>query len=183
MKTLITICLLFGFTTIYAQSYEVNTNNSSFSWTGKAAFSSYALTGEIKVKKGTVVIDEDQISKLIILMDMKSLNHKNSDLKGHLRSEDFFEVSTYKTAKFEMKEVSRIENNKAKLKGELTIKDITRIETFIINIDNNQSKITLDIVIDRTAYDVKFNSPSFFKKLKENAIADEFILKGEILLK
>lgn len=35
--------------------------------------------------------------------------------------------------------------------------------------------------MDRTQYGVNHNSPSIFKRLKEDAIADEFVLKGELI--
>ncbi|MCA0132540.1 YceI family protein [Winogradskyella alexanderae] len=183
MKTILSFCLILCVTITSAQSHEISTSNSTFSWTGKAAFSSYSLTGKIKVKNGNVVIEGNQIHKFNITMDMKTLNHENSDLEYHLRSKDFFEVNTYTEAKFELTETTRIVNNRALLKGKLTIKDVTKTETFLIYVNQGQSEITFNITIDRTVYGVKFNSPSFFKKLKENAIADEFIIKGKILLK
>ena len=64
----------------------------------------------------------------------------------------------------------------------MTIKDISKTESFTIKIDEDYKELTFNISIDRTIYGVKFNSPSFFKKMKENAIADEFKLKGSLIL-
>jgi len=113
---------------------------------------------------------------------MKSMDHENSQLKKHLRSKDFFEVNTYKEAKFMMSQPVEIKDGKAIVTGKMTIKDVTRKEAFTIYLNNDYSELTFDISMDRTQYGVKFNSPSFFKKMKENAIADEFKLNGELVL-
>ena len=51
-----------------------------------------------------------------------------------------------------------------------------------INITDQLITITFDAQLDRTAYGITYNSPSFFTKLKDQAIADEFTLKGKLSL-
>ncbi|RNC84156.1 MAG: YceI family protein [Winogradskyella sp.] len=185
MKTLkqittliIVLCIANGF----SQSKTINTKKSSINWTGKAAFNAYSLTGTLNVKNGSITIDNDSITSLNIIIDMKSLDHENGDLKKHLRSKDFFEVNTYKEASYSISEPVQINNGKAIITGKMKIKDIEKDETFIVALNNDYSELTFNISMDRTLYGVKFNSPSFFKKMKENAIADEFKLKGSLVL-
>ncbi|NRA93453.1 MAG: YceI family protein [Psychroserpens sp.] len=174
--TLIALCIsLF----IQAQELELNQKQSSIYWTGKAAFNSYSLTGTLDSQEGYIKIVDDTIIALEVIIDMKSLDHENNDLKTHLRSKDFFEVNTFKTATFKLVETAKIENGKSLIKGEMTIKNKTQMETIEIRFENNS--LSFEHTMDRTLYDVKFNSPSFFKKMKENAIADDFILKAELL--
>lgn len=180
ITTLIIICLMSAFT--FGQNKTVNTQKSTLNWTGKAAFNAYALTGTLKVKSGEITIENDSIKTLRITIDMKSLNHENSDLKKHLRGKDFFEVKTHTKATFELSEPVIINNNEAQITGKMTIKGITKTESFTIKINEDYSSLSFNITIDRTSYGVKFNSPSFFKKMKENAIADEFKLKGNLIL-
>ena len=40
--------------------------------------------------------------------------------------------------------------------------------------------ITFNHKMDRTTYGVNYNSPSIFKSLKENVIADDFTLKASL---
>lgn len=178
---LIVVVILFISITTYAQELQLNTEQSKVSWTGKAAFNAYSLTGSLNTKYGVVKIKNDTITSLNIEIDMKSLDHKNADLKTHLRSKDFFEVNTYNTATFELTKPAVIEDNKAILIGNMTIKDITKEETIEVTIKDQT--LTFNHTIDRTIYGIKFNSPSFFKKMKENAIADEFILNGLLSFK
>ncbi len=168
----------------FAQKLQLDTKSSTFLWTGKAALNAYALTGSIEAKSGKISIENDSIKKLEVIIDMKSLHHKNKKLKKHLRNKDFFEVKKYQTAVFNLLNPVKIKNGKAVLIGNMTIKNITRKEEIVVKITNNDNfKIAFKTAIDRTKYGVKFNSPSFFKKLKENAIADRFILKSELIFK
>jgi polyisoprenoid-binding protein YceI len=66
--------------------------------------------------------------------------------------------------------------------GMMTIKDVSKTESFTIKLNGNYSELSIDVSIDRTDYGVKFNSPSFFKKIKENAIADQFKLNGNLII-
>ncbi|OZV69309.1 YceI family protein [Winogradskyella aurantia] len=183
MKTihLYAILLLLCFSTqIFSQTKSISLDNSDLKWTGKAAFSTYALTGNLAFKHGEVTIKNDSIIDLVISVDMTSLEHENKTLKSHLRSEDFFEVKTYRTATFKLSQSSKIGNGPFEVVGYLTIKDITKLKKFSVALNNDYSILSFNIGIDRTEYVVTFNSPSFYEKLKEDAIADIFNLAGSI---
>ncbi|GAB5565540.1 MAG: YceI family protein [Winogradskyella sp.] len=182
LKQITVLITIFCSSFCIAQERTVNTKNSNLNWTGKAAFNAYALTGTLNLKHGKIIIEKDTITSLEITVDMKSLDHENSQLKKHLKSEDFFEVNRYNEAKFIMLQPTKIIENKATIIGEMTIKDNSRKETFTVYLNEDHSKLTFDITMDRTLYGVKFNSPSIFKKMKENAIADKFELSGKLVL-
>ncbi|MBQ4820844.1 YceI family protein [Aquimarina sp. MMG016] len=184
IKTIfIAFSILIGLQALYSQDYTLNPKKSLLTWTGKAAFNSYSLTGTIQSEKGTLSIDENVISDLKIMIDMKSLDHENKDLKKHLRSKDFFEVKTYPTSEFLIQDSSIPANNTTTLSGMLTIKNKTNNEKIPVTIQQSKSEviITFEYSIDRTKYGINHNSPSIFKRLKENAIADDFILKGKLV--
>lgn len=186
MKTIksLILALTISFSSLLmAQSKSIQTEKSTLEWTGKAAFNSYSLTGSLDLKMGSLNIENDSVRALEITVDMTSLNHENNTLKSHLRSEDFFEVSTYKDATFKLSNSSPIKDGIAKITGYLTIKDTTKQETFQISFNEDYSRLSFEIDIDRTSYGVTFNSPSFYEKLKEDAIADVFRLKGNVLLR
>lgn len=182
-KTILIIIILLS-VTIKAQEFNLNPENNTISWTGKAAFNAYELTGSLKATNGTIIIKNDSIVDLTIIVDMKSLSHENGDLKSHLRSKDFFDVKKYTEASFNLIKSAKIKNGVAQIIGEMTIKNITKQEeiTISLNIEDNTVNLNLDSKLNRIDYGVTFNSPSIFKKMKENAIADHFKLKGILKL-
>ena len=61
-----------------------------------------------------------------------------------------------------------------KINADLTIKGITNEISFLINISKNSA--TTSLKIDRTKFNIKYGSASFFDGLKDRAIYDEFDL-------
>ena len=181
LKSLFIIVLALSVNVIFAQDFTLNA--SELKWTGKAAFNSYALTGTLVTEKGYVKVEENQIVEMKIIVDMKSLDHENSDLKTHLSGNDFFEVKTYSKAIFKLTQPATIIEGRATLIGNMTIKETTKEEIIDVEIDSEHLILSFSKTLDRTTYGVIFNSPSIFKKLKENAIADTFILEGELTFK
>ena len=118
-------------------------------------------------------------------MDMTTIN--TTDLEGgskerldnHLKNDDFFSVKKYNTADLVFKKVSKQKNDSKifvyLIYADLTIKGITNPITFKINISNNSAYANLKI--DRTKFEIKYGSSSFFDGLKDRAIYDEFDLK------
>lgn len=175
-----TITLVFVAFLCFQLNAQTKLKPTQLFWTGSAAFSSYELTGSVLLEKGEIEIRNDSLVKLNVMVNMKSLDHENSTLKKHLRSEDFFEVNSYKTALFQLKEPAVIKNSTTKISGDLKIKGVIKPQIFRISFNSNYSVMFLDITINRTDYGITYNSPTYFEKLKDDAIADEFNLKGEI---
>ena len=181
MKSLLIIVLAISANSIFAQDFILN--SSELKWTGKSAFNSYSLSGTLVAEEGFATVVENQIIDMKIVVDMKSLDHENLDLKIHLRGNDFFEVKTYDKAIFQLTEPAIIVKGKATLVGNMTIKETTKEEIIIVDIATDNLTLTFYTTLNRTTYGVTFNSPSLFKNLKENAIADEFILEGKLTFK
>jgi polyisoprenoid-binding protein YceI len=59
-------------------------------------------------------------------VQLASINTKENQRDGHLKSPDFFDVETYPTMTFKSTQVEQTGENQAKLVGDLTVKDITR---------------------------------------------------------
>lgn len=118
-------------------------------------------------------------------MDMTTIN--TTDLEGgskerldnHLKNDDFFSVKKYNTADLVFKKVSKQKNDSKivvyLIDADLSIKGITNPITFKINISDNSAYANLKI--DRTKFEIKYGSSSFFDGLKDRAIYDEFDLK------
>jgi len=182
LKKLAMFFIFFSYLHVCAQEFALEKEKSQITWTGKAAFNTYSLTGSLTVHNGTILIENDTIKEMQITVNMKSLDHDNNDLKRHLRSSDFFEVNTYDEAQFILRSSASISSGKASITGDLTIKNNTNSETIDIEITVGESFLILNLSksLDRTKYGIQHNSPSFYKNMKENAIADDFILKASL---
>ena len=177
MKQVIAILFLLLGISLSSQSYVVIPESSRLEWTGKAAFSAYKLSGTLEVKEGSIIVSEaGVISQGSIIIDMTSLDAEMGDLKKHLRSKDFFHVKKYPEAKFELTEY--IESEKC-YEGLLSIKDYTKPYNAVLETEVLTDRVILSgtITINRTDYGITFNSPSYFEKLKDQAIADDFKLE------
>lgn len=167
----------FAFTTAL-KTKKVNTDASTINW------KAYKITGSshegtVNLKEGELIFDGKTLTGGSFVVDMTSI--KNTDmsgdmagkLEGHLKSDDFFGVKDHPTAKFVIKNVKG-KGNTYKVVGDLTIKGKTNSISFVMNLKNNMAMANLKV--DRTKYDIKYGSASFFDDLKDRAINDEFDL-------
>ncbi len=178
------IYLLMFCTTFVVAQTEMTVQNSDqlLNWQGKAAVGGYSPQGTLKVKEATLKMEDDRIDQLDIIVDMKSLEQENTQLRDHLRNEDFFHVAKFPTASFSLTEPCNISSNNVILKGIFTIRGVKKTENIAAEIVETEEGIQLKFKarMNRTEYNIKYNSPSFFKKLKENAIDDYFTIEGEL---
>ena len=61
-----------------------------------------------------------------VTMQAGSVDTRNGDRDGHLKSADFFDVETYPTITFRSTEVAAVDADTLRVTGDLTIKDVTR---------------------------------------------------------
>ena len=172
-------------------STSINTEASTITWKG------YKVTGEhagvLKVKNGNLVFDEGKLTGGSFDIDMSSITvtdlkagQGKEKLEGHLKSPDFFGVEKFPTAKFIITKVtSRGKAGEYKVVGNLTIKETTQEIKFntIVTENNGVKTATADITLDRTEYDVRYGSGSFFDNLGDKTIYDEFDLTVSLVTK
>ena len=108
-------------------TYQIDPDHSSFQFTVRHMTVSN-VTGEFKKVKGTVSIDGNDFTglKVEVTLDAASVNTDNAKRDDHLRSEDFFDVAKYPTIIFVSKKVTRLDENRLKVVGDLTIRGVTR---------------------------------------------------------
>ncbi len=184
MKNIIsTIILSFGIIlSTFAQSFTLL--DSEVAWKGKAAFNAYALSGTVQLEQAEFKGTNGELRVVAITMDMRSIQSDNERLVKHLKSKDFFEVMRYTQAEFTMTSKLSLQEGIQQISGNLTIKDSTHPISFPVEIKANgeQWLIVGVMSIDRTQYGITFNSPTYFEKLKDQAIADEFELSFSLRL-
>ena len=95
-------------------------------------------------------------------------------LVSHLKSDDFFGVAAHPEATLTFTNAVPIAEG-YKITGEFTIRGITNTETFELNLNGNTA--TAEFEIDRSKYNVKYKSGSFFENLGDKLINDELKLR------
>ncbi|GAB3540587.1 YceI family protein [Pontibacter brevis] len=174
------------------ETYNVVTENSEVNWNGKKVGGEHS--GSIELQNGELVVANDQVVGGTLVIDMNTIT--NSDipaeedkqkLVGHLKSDDFFGVEKYPTAKFEITNVTPAENAAAgeathNVTGNLTIKDKTEQVSFpaVINVNNGTATAKADVTVDRSKFDVRYGSNSFFDNLGDKAIEDNFTITFDV---
>ena len=90
------------------------------------------VTGKFNEFSGKITADETDFTDADIKVKMKvnSIDTDNDKRDGHLKGEDFFNVSEYPEIKFISESLKKVSDKNYKLTGKLTMKDVTKTETF-----------------------------------------------------
>lgn len=183
MKSIFAIAMIFATVGLFAQKLTVDTKKSTLKWHGEKVTGEHF--GMIDLKDGMLVWKNNKITGGEMIIDMTSITNTdiedaeyNAKLVGHLKSDDFFGVEKYPTAKLDIKSSSAFKDNKATVKGELTIKETTLPIEFTAQKEGNW--FMAELVIDRSKYDVRYGSGSFFDNLGDKTIYDDFTLTVKI---
>jgi len=169
-------------TSVFAGSQKVDTAKSSVKWLAKKVTGQH--TGTIGIKEGNLVVEKGKITGGKVVIDMNSIVDLdltdagyNAKLIGHLKSPDFFEVATFPTAELAITKVES-KGNSHTFSGNLTIKGITNPASFTATSvkNGNTTTYTGTLTIDRSKFNVRYGSKSFFDDLGDKVIYDEFTL-------
>ncbi len=171
-------------------NYTVDAGASSIVWTGYKVTGKH--TGTVKVQSGNLTFDNGTLTGGTFTIDMTSI--KCTDLEGewadklvgHLKSDDFFGVTKYPTSKFVITRViPQDTKGNYKILGNLTIKEKTKEVKFLGSAVENGGVINASgkLVLDRSEYDVKYGSGSFFDGLGDKTIYDEFDMQIALVAK
>ncbi|MGI9533020.1 YceI family protein [Lutimonas sp.] len=182
IAALIIATVTFAFTSIEDGKKEIKVETSKVTWKGYKVTGSHE--GSIAIKQGELDFKDGKLKGGSFVIDMSSIQNTDMEgeykakLEGHLKSDDFFGVEKFPTATLVFKKVKSTGKNSYEVTADLTIKDKTNPVTFDISIYGN--KATANIKIDRTEFDVRYGSTSFFDDLQDKAIYDEFDLVSDL---
>jgi len=165
---------------INAQKVDIDVNKSKIEWyASKKVGGSH--TGEILLKSGVLELKGDKYIKGHFIVDMHTITNNdlknktlNQKLVNHLKSDDFFSVEKFPTAKLNIINISNFTNNKAIVLADITIKGYT--ERIPFEIIKNNKTYSAKLEIDRSKFDVRYGSNSFFDNLGDKVINDIFHL-------
>ena len=116
---------------------------------------------------GSVHLDPNDLrrSKITAEIDAASIDTGVADRDAHLRSPDFFDAASFPTLRFVSTRIERIEGERYRLHGELTIRDVTR--PIAIDVEyaghakdpwgNERAAFSASASLDRREFGLKWN--------------------------
>ncbi|MDC7996158.1 YceI family protein [Altibacter sp. HG106] len=156
---------------------KMNVTESKIEWKGKKVLGSH--NGTINLQEGYFEMEGDNLTGGEFVVDMTSITvtdlsgESKGKLEGHLKSDDFFGVDQHPTATLVINSAAKNADGYM-VNGDITIKGTTLPITFDMDMTDNMA--TTSLKIDRTKFNVRYGSGSFFDNLGDNTISDNFEL-------
>lgn len=180
-KIALVFALIFSAFTLqsFVSSDNIKVKNSSIEWKGEKVVGSHK--GTIALKSSELIFKNNTLKGGSFVIDMTTIactdltGEYKDKLEGHLKSDDFFSVSSFPTSKLVITKASKSSKDSYKVSAKLTVKGITKNIDFVAQIKGNNLSAT--ILVDRTLFNVKYGSGSFFENLGDNMIYDDFEIK------
>jgi polyisoprenoid-binding protein YceI len=125
------------------------------------------VSGSFQKFDANIVMDADApaASKVTFTIDAASIDTANENRDKHLRSEDFFYVEKHPTISFESTAIRRLEGNEYEVKGNLTMRGVTREITLPVSFlgeikdpwGNTKAGFSTRTTLNRKDYGVNWN--------------------------
>ena len=175
---------LTAFNSIKDDIYIVDVERSTIEWSAKKVGGGH--TGTVKIADGTLVYGGKALKSGNFQMNMSSITSDNARVTTHLKSNDFFSAEKNPMSKFEITKVTSAGADRVNITGNLSIKGFTHPITFPASVKQQKGvlvAVASGIRVDRTKYDIKFRSKTFFGDIGDKAIDDEFELSINLTAK
>ena len=185
MKKLIYILSLscfFGFS-----QNQVNIDESSVKWTG-VQLSGKSHYGTLSFKSADLSFSDERLIGGNFVVDMTSLKvddltgRGKKSLEGHLKADDFFSVNDFNFSKLELNAVNMVSENEYSAEGDLTIKGYTHKAKVSFYKEDDSKNLKAKLVFDRSKYNVRYGSGSFFENLGDKLILDDIELEVTLVI-
>ncbi len=165
--------------------YDLDVSASSMLWIGTKVTGEH--TGTIEVESGSMRVEDGIITEGSIVIDMTSIDCCEEPegpvptLVEHLNSEDFFSTEEFPAAEFVISKLETGEVNEG-LDGTLTIKGIENEIEFPVTFEevDDGYHLTGTATLDRSLWDIRYGSSSFFSDLGDSVIHDDFTLEFDV---
>ena len=167
---------------------QVDLENSRINWVGRKVTGEH--TGTLNLSSGWVVMNKINLIGGKFIFDMTSISNTDIEspewkqkLEDHLRAEDFFYVDSFPHATLEIKENQPLSGDKSasnnQILADLTIRGITQELSFPISLQQSDFIFSAEgtVDIDRTLYNIQYQSGKFFEKLGDKLIYDDFTVQ------
>ncbi|MXV51081.1 YceI family protein [Pedobacter sp. HMF7647] len=170
------------------EKFTVDTQKSTVTWIGRKVTGEH--TGTIKLAGGTLVLNGGSLKSGMFDINMNSITTTDlqgeyaQKLIGHLQSDDFFSTAKNPVSRFVITKVAPAGPNVVNVTGDLTIKGITKPVTFPATVKKEGNAVVAvakGVKVDRTLYDIRYGSKSFFESIGDKAIDNDFELAINLL--
>lgn len=167
------------------ETYTVNTASSVLLWEGKKPGRDHH--GTVKLSDGKVIVNNGQVTGGRFTINFTTIDNtdlresgdmKNHDkLTNHLKSADFFDVEKYPTGTFVITKVTPKngpDGANAEVTGNLTVKGQTNPISFPAKITINGNQLIADakFIMDRSKYNIRYGSKTYFPDRAVNDIIE-----------
>ena len=126
------------------------------------------VTGSFKKFQGEIDSDKPDFTdaKITASADVNSIDTNHPDRDAHLKSPDFFAADQFPEIKFVSTSITKNTGNDYTLKGDLTIRDVTKAVSFLVEYGGGaqdmygQTKAGFDVTgkINRQDYGLKWSA-------------------------
>jgi polyisoprenoid-binding protein YceI len=174
-----------------SKTYTIDTRSTVLGW--KCSKSTGTHHGTIQVTKGSISVEKEKITAGRFTIDMKTIKDddltdpkENKKLVSDLSSDNLFDVEKYPVSTFEITSSEKMDKpdgsgNNYSIKGNLTIKDVTKNITIPakITITAQEFSATSNFSIQRTDFKLKYGKGKLFKGIGDSIINNtiEYTLK------
>lgn len=173
-----------------SERYIVNVEESKIEWKGFKPTGTH--NGTIAIKNGEINANDDVVVSGNFVIDMTTITSldlegkKKADLESHLKGTvegkegDFFNVTKYPEATFEITNMKSLDDGNYNLSGNLMIKGVNNNITFPVTSTTEGDTLVLKsdtFTIDRTKWNVNYGSKSIFDNLGDAFVNDMTELK------
>jgi polyisoprenoid-binding protein YceI len=166
---------------------KIDSKESVVAWKGSSVHGAHK--GYVYISKGELMIENGQLMGGTVEVDMSTIegedHRSDNNLINHLKDTDFFDVKKFPFSTIAISGVASIDVEDKEITGNLTIKGIKHPVAFPVKMEMKDGivKASGKLVIDRTLWDVRYNSGKFFDNLKDQAIADSIEFNINIVAK
>jgi len=172
-------------------TFQIDTINSQVKWTGKKIGGEHM--GTLGIQSGNITIEAGQIKSGVLTFNMDAITvtdiedeEDNGNLVKHLKNDDFFSTEKFPTAVLSISDPSKTtdEADLQQITSKLTIKGIEQEVTFPGKIIKNEEGFRFHgvVEIDRTLWDIKYKSSTFFPDLGDRVIHDKIPVEFDVQL-
>lgn len=161
--------------------YELDTDASVLGWHAERIVGN-SHEGTVPISSGSMRLERGVATEGGFVVDMTGITESNDTqmFLKHIASDDFFSVADHPTAAFSITRAVPTSGDgnvvNYDVTGDLTIRGITNEVTFPANaviVDEETLDVTANFQIDRTRWEINYDSGSIFLQLGDKAIRDE----------
>jgi polyisoprenoid-binding protein YceI len=166
---------------------KIDTKESVVTWKGSSVQGAH--TGYVYISKGELMIENGQLMGGTVEVNMSTIegddHRSDNNLINHLKDPDFFDVKKFPISTIAITKAELTNGEDTEITGNLTIKGITNSVTFPAKLEVNDGIVKANgkLVIDRTLWNIRYNSGKFFANLADETISDSIEFNIKIVAK